>query len=432
MPTFVIKHGRYSLSWAEPDNIDMDFDLLRADRRSGDVTAELAVRSTAPTNGLLHRARLNLTSTRGITEMVNVLRKRTPGTNLDWNGLLLEACTKVLDRYRAGEPAIQLRDAEPPPEAGVLLDPLLLGRHPNLLFGDGGTGKSYLALALALSLHTGQPLLGIQPKAAVRVAYLDWEFEAWEHRHRMQLLVGLERGRDQLPDLVYRRCSGPLRDQADQLRRLIANEGIGFVVIDSVALACDGAPEEASSALAFFDALRTLEVGSLNVAHVNRQQDASRPFGSTFWHNSARATWYVKGHQEGQRLELGLFNKKANTAHLHRPLGFRFSFGAERTEITRLDVRDVPELAADVPLKDRMARLVARAPKTFQEAADALDTTPDAIRITATRNQGKLFTLLTTTKPHRFALVAHPNSGPEQHPNVRVMPLPEQPNEHPP
>ena len=48
-------------------------------------------------------------------------------------------------------------------------------------------------------------------------------------------------------------------------------------------LAFGGPPEEAVSALATYDAIGSLGVGALCTAHVNRNGDTDRPFGSTYW-----------------------------------------------------------------------------------------------------------------------------------------------------
>src|SRR5439155_20598096 len=110
---------------------------------------------------------------------------------------------------------------------------------------------------------------------------------------------------------------------------------IAYAVVDSVALACDGPPEEAQVALSFFQALSRLEVGSGLLAHVNRTGDTDKPFGSAFWHNSARATWYVERVQEiGEtHLDLGLYQRKINDCPPSPPLGIRFAFSADSTVI---------------------------------------------------------------------------------------------------
>src|SRR5439155_987503 len=72
---------------------------------------------------------------------------------VDWRGVLEAAAWFVIDAQRQGRPEILLRDAKQPPGAGVLLPPLLLTTDPIIIFGDGGTAKAYLGLALALSVH---------------------------------------------------------------------------------------------------------------------------------------------------------------------------------------------------------------------------------------------------------------------------------------
>ncbi len=49
---------------------------------------------------------------------------------------------------------------------------------------------------------------------------------------------------------------------------------------------------------------------------MTKDSDDKKPFGSVFWHNTARATWYAKRVQdEGEDVtHVGLFNRKANDA----------------------------------------------------------------------------------------------------------------------
>jgi AAA domain len=396
--------------WAEAQ-IAIEIDLIRADRRSGEHTGELSAWETSAPGAAATRlrppVRVNLVSTRSQAEVAKQLSMRTAVRKLDWVGMVGEVCARTVSAFRAGEPAILLRDAERPPDAGWLLRPLVLGRHPTLLFGDGGTGKSYLALAAALDIHAGTSLTGMQAANTQRVALLDFEMDAWEHKGRARRLMA---DGEQLPDILYVPCVGPLRDQVDRLRRIIRDQEVRFVVIDSVALACDGPPEESQAAIGFFEALRRLEVGSLLIAHVNRAGDTERPFGSTFWHNSARATWYAKKVQEaaGETLDIGLFNRKANTSALSRPLGFRFTFEELRTRIQRTDVRDVPELAGQVPLKARIAHAITTQAKSYAELAEELDVPVNSVVQTVRRWEGKAFTKLLKTPDgvHRIGLLS--------------------------
>jgi AAA domain len=403
---FTYDRGIARAVWEEPARVEMRFDHVRTERRTAEASAEITVLSGSDDAlRLLHRTRLNLISTRSRTETARYLESRMRGP--DWAGLLEVASWKVLDAHRRGRPAILLRDAQQPPGAGVLLRPLLLARDPVVIFGDGGAAKSYLALALALCVHTSRELVsGIRPTASMRTAYLDFEWQEWPHRKRMRALWG----GGELPDLVYVPCQaeGPLSNQVDRLRTIFHEHRIEYAVIDSVALACDGAPEEAQVAMTFFQALARLEVGSVLLAHVNRQGDTEKPFGSAFWHNSARATWYVQKVQEagGQSLDLALRNRKANDGALATPLGLHFDFAENRTMIARTDGASILESAPDGPLKERIAGAVRSGPLTYAELGQTLQVDPDVVRITAKRYEGDTFTLLPPAPGSRAFRVA--------------------------
>jgi hypothetical protein len=362
--------GRYSFEWGDPDRAILELDQVRAER--GEVFGEVTVTSTVPSGGTLHVARLNLVSTRSRSELAKHLAMRAPGLPTDWQRLIETASVETVRAFREGAPAILLRDAPVPPDAGFVLPPLLVARMPTILFGDGGSAKSLLALAAAASIETDRRYLGLEPAAMGHVAMLDYEMDAAEHRERLLALTG-----EPMPPIVYVPCSRPLADDVDRIRRIVARHEIDYLVVDSVGLACDGPPEAAEVANRFFGALRELGLGSLLVAHVNRSGDTERPFGSTFWHNGARRTWYVKREADigSSTVTVGLFNKKANTGPIAAPLGFRVEWGAS-IAITRTDVRDVPDIATHVPLTYRIEAALGAGARTILEVIDDLNLEP--------------------------------------------------------
>jgi hypothetical protein len=240
----------------------------------------------------------------------------------------------------------------------------------------------------------------------MRVAFLDFEWNPWPHRKRMLALCGP----GPPPDVVYVPClaEGPLSGQVDRLRRILSEHGTEYVVLDSVALACAGPPEEAAVCLDFFQALGQLEVGSCLIAHVNRSGDDERPFGSAFWHDSARMTWNVKGHQEidQDQLDLALHCRKVNDGRKPASFALHWDFAPGRTTVKRTDLRAIPELSGGLPLKDRIAGALAAGPRTCQDLADVLDAGPETVRTTLKRGEGQRFTRLPDTKPDKWALRA--------------------------
>ena len=333
--------------FAIPDlQLELDVDRLRREKHT--LVGELAVRcglaGARTVNGdSLSVADFNLSSARARTERARQLDKLTATPELDWERILEEFCQRVLTAERAGQPATSLRDFPRPVDAPLDVETVrLFRRHPVILFGDGGTAKSYTALFLAGKLE----------QRGVKVLYCDWEFSGQDHRDRLERLFGAK-----MPAVAYIRCERPLVHEADRIQRIVQEDGIGYAVYDSIAFACDGPPEASEVAGAYFRAVRKIGVGSLHIAHVNRSDSGDRkPFGSSFWHNGARGTWNCKAaDQAAGELSIGLFNRKANIGPLRPAVAFRIDFTEDRTQFARIDPRDVDELAVSLPLWARVA-----------------------------------------------------------------------------
>jgi hypothetical protein len=54
------------------------------------------------------------------------------------------------------------------------------------------------------------------------------------------------------------------------------------------------------STCAYFHALKKIGLPSLTIAHISKagENNTQKPFGSVYWHNEARRTWFVKRIQE--------------------------------------------------------------------------------------------------------------------------------------
>ena len=102
--------------------------------------------------------------------------------------------------------------------------------------------------------------------------------------------------------------------------------------------------------------MRQVGVGSLHIAHTTKGEHSDRkPFGSAFWHNGARRTWYVKPSEDaGSSLTIGLFDKKRNVGPQLPAVGFHITFTEDRTIYTPVDVAGVQDLSAQLPLWVRM------------------------------------------------------------------------------
>ena len=97
--------GVFKLEWEE-EQISVRLDRLTEDSKHT-VTGEITISSSVPGHrGHLHQARLNLTSTSARRTLATYLNSRAQGG--DWDGIVEQACVRVLEGYREGEPLVHL------------------------------------------------------------------------------------------------------------------------------------------------------------------------------------------------------------------------------------------------------------------------------------------------------------------------------------
>jgi len=383
-----IAENYFRFSWPE---FELQFDCarLRVDRHElvGELSVSTGLLGANTVDGVLCANNFNFSSVRGRQEQAKRLRARArTNGKIDFDALLEEVCQRVILKHRAGQPATLLRTLSRPPQDRVLdVHGFRLFRdHPVIAFGDGGVSKSYLALYFA----------GELTRRGLSVLFCDWELSAGDHRDRLERLFGA----DDMPDVRHVRCDRPLTYEVDRLARLCQQHNVEYLVFDSIAFACDGPPEAADVAGRYFQAVRQLGRGSLHLAHINRSDRADeKPFGSTFWHNGARATWYVKRAEESlfdDRLLVGLYNKKSNLGRRMPAVGYLLEFTSDRTIVRPAELAADPEMAAGLPLRVRLRQALKEGPQTLASLAERLNANVDSID-KAVRRQRAEFTRIT-------------------------------------
>lgn len=371
-----------------PDQgIVLHVDRLR--REHGDLLAELTVSCSDPQahrltdEDVISAGTVNLSSIRARQDRASYLAKRSnlSADRFDWGSAVEYLAIRVINAERVGQPALLLRDV-PKPEAELawtVYGVPILKRQPMILFGDGGAGKSTLALAI----------LGTLARQGERPLYLDWEADEGEHREKLEQLFG-----PAMPDVCYLRGSAPLIHDVDRVRRAVLAHGITYLAIDSAGVATSGPPEAAESANEFFRALRQIGLGALILAHIpHREGGEYKPFGSVFWHNLARSTWYLKRSEADGApgmMTVALHHRKANRGPLLPARGLDITFG-DRITITSANLAEHPDFAAKLPTWQRMlAQIRAAGPCTAAELAREIDCKVDTIQ-TAARRHPQLF-----------------------------------------
>lgn len=379
---------RYVLE-LRPAGIVFEVDRLRRERHELIGELQVVVNGQLPDArtvgaGILSIGDMNFSSVQARNTRAKLLADRSRAADLDWYGFLEEFTLKMLAAERKGKPAVVLAEApqEDEAEGGEAWDldgwPILKGL-PMVLFGDAGSGKSYLAIWVAAELAS----------QGVPVLYADWEFSLREHQKRLKRLC------QPMPkSLLYARCDSPLSRQADRLSRLIREHGCQYLVCDSIGFAVDGPAEAQESARTYFQALRQMGVGSLNIAHIPKQYDDTREatiFGSTFFRAGARSAWFVQAATVNPKGELrfGLHHRKTNVGDLLPSRGYKLTFTESRTTLEQIDPNTVDELAAQMPLLERMKRALKYGALSPKALAEELNVSPGSIRSILNRHKSQ-------------------------------------------
>lgn len=385
-PQLVESHGVWSVLF-HTELLQIDFERVRADRRSGDLSAELTVRVGGMGENMgeeIHSgARFNLSSTQARATLAKHLEARRKRG--DWDELIETAVRMARVEMRRGEPPILLREA-PIEEASYLLEPIVARHGATILFGDGSSAKSLLALAVAVALERGDAaLLGLGAAERRHVLFLDYEWDKSVHRRRLERLCG-----SQLPDLAYLRCDTPLHEDVDRIRSAIRATGADFLIVDSASWAAGEEPEAADSAKAFYAGLRQIGLDALVTAHTTKAGADEKPFGSVFWHNGARLTWHVSREQESgdDVIRVGLVNRKHNDGRLARPMGWQVTF-EDGIHFERVDASSIASVAQRMSIAQRIRAELVAGSRTVHELAESIAEETESVRRTVNREIGR-------------------------------------------
>lgn len=342
---------------------------------------------------------VNLSSGRDRAGFANRLTERLPG--IGWRNLVDAFCVEVERRHDEAEPAVWIGNLPKPIDGGWLVDGLLERNQTNALHGDGASGKSWLALALAVSVTTGLEILpGYRPLVRGNVLYLDWETDHDTLNERVRQ-IARGAGIDP-PDIRYMRMDGPFSDAVERVLTECQEVDIVLVIIDSVEAAMAGSvsggapPNEGPSKMN--RGLRRLgRVTSFLIDHISAEQAkekgiALKAYGNIFKRNWVRLSYQLKAAREadpdGTR-HLAVLNAKRNNGRLFDPVGLRWEINDEVCRWVREEIES-EELEGALSNADRIAAYLRReGPSQPSVIASETEIASNVVR--ATLSRGKRF-----------------------------------------
>jgi hypothetical protein len=319
----------------------LEFAHLR-DHSEG-LAAELAIYRVA--TGTRHWGRLTLSSTQARAAQVKALERTGPIPGLA--DLLDEACYQVTRLVRAGLPSAPLVRAMPSPDAWFLPGLFPLG-ETSILYGDGASAKSLLALALAMAGLTREPL-GRSEKWRVApldgVLYLDWESRMQDHAERLWGLTRMHGTGEEVKGIRYRAMTRGLADELSAVSQECATEPTDLIIVDSLGAASGAEPEGADAAVRTMNALRTLAPATrLVIAHVSKaaadvDKGTPKPYGSVYVSNLARSTVLAVAADQidADELLVTYNHSKVNRGPIVSARALRFAFDAGEIAISAVE-----------------------------------------------------------------------------------------------
>lgn len=324
--------------------------------RNGTATVEAAVETSAPgVSPHIHLARLNLTSTRARKDFAKHCQGRFRGP--DWDAVLEHVAVVCLERRRLGEPLLDLA-TEPASPRTYRLSGWVPDHGTTVIYADGGTAKSILALYLAGCVQRGEPFLGVVTRQGT-VLYVDYEEDKAEQARRLREIA---RGMEwtDVPQVLYHSARAPITESGPEIRYLCDRHHIDFVIVDSLGYA-GAASNDPEPVMAAHRVLRSLGHPVLAIHHVAKNERGERsPFGSAYHRNSARSCIEVRRIQEpgAASIYVGLYQTKLNIGRLQPPLGAHVLFADGATIFRPVDPGSVAGLAEGIPLTVRVLDLL--------------------------------------------------------------------------
>ncbi len=390
-PITEAKLGIYSFKWPSL-NLMVRLSRLRASHDT--ISAEVVLRPIGAGDDI-HIARFNLFSTQGKSTLARHLHECQ--NTLNWNNLIEGIAQYTIREYRKGEPVVEIGQLPLRKGARWRLQGIIPEGDIALLFGAGGSGKSWFALACGLAVSHGWDGLGLQVEKGP-VLYLDWEWGYQEHNDRLKELEG-GMMLDFRPSIQYRYCTAKLENDIETIQQIVLDKGIKLIIVDSLVPAVGGAKEAKENVEPLFTSLRSIpNTSALIISHQskNPEDKVKSPYGDVFAVNRPRHVLEMRSVSETEgETEIAIYKYKSNLppANLKGlyPLGFKLSTDELGTRFEYMDVNSIPELAERMSARQRIKELLKSGAMTTPEIATSLSLKEASVRQCLNRYRGKLF-----------------------------------------
>ena len=309
----------------------------------------------------------NRTSANGWKAVVEALEN--VGTERGWQQVVQKLISGSLKNWYEGSAShaqlerVDLRKVPSP----FLINPLVSSTGMTMHYSRPGSAKSYVALAAAVSVATGYPVLGAVPATVGPVVYVDFEDDISEHNKRVTAILNAIDWDGDMPDIVHYKVAGRLVDQLSQIRSVVRKKGAVMVVVDSLGKARNTDASDGDATIKLTNAIESFGIPVLAIDHVTKvdnaaiangkvtNPDAMMAIGSQFSTAGARLGWMFQEMSDStyEVKRYNLHNTKHNHTIKQKPRSIKVEFinddrgVAQQVKFSMWDVLKFEEFTAD-------------------------------------------------------------------------------------
>lgn len=319
--------------------------LKNIETKKSGITCDLEVTNELDVarNPIIWRGSFTLTSEKHCLELAKRFDEALPEKQfgIRWLNFVQLFRKRVLEYIEQGEPAEEVKSEELEnfkPE--YLIKPFLIKNTVNLIFGEGGSGKSSLALLFAVFGKSTKLQVALDLQAEpVKVLYLDYENNRILFNSFLKQITKSYGIRDF--SITYKACHMPLINEFEAICEVVDEKEPQLVIIDSLAPAC-GETIEVNQVISFYQHLSRLRKTVLLIGHTAKNTTSETPYGSVYFLNLCRNVFMVKRKLiTRDKFQLILTHKKCNVGKLiHKPFALEFDYSIG-LGISKSEVKDV-------------------------------------------------------------------------------------------
>jgi plasmid maintenance system antidote protein VapI len=256
---------------------------------------------------------LNVLISKERSDLALDLKKYLPNIDLNWSAVINQTIHHMRMALKRVSSALVTELAGNDNEVSLpfILEPYIIEQGGTFLFGDPGSGKSYIALLMAVSINYNVSTF-FKVRKQTKVLYINLERSEQSMVRRLgrvNKVLGLH------PHSALHFINGrskTLEDMTETLKLAVSEQEFGLVILDSMSKAGSGDLSDPSYANSIIAILNGLNCAWVSIAHAPRASN-NHAFGSVMQDAAADVMVTVKGENpDAQTLLVNLYISKAN------------------------------------------------------------------------------------------------------------------------